>query len=132
MGRDNEGQRLNQVGRDSAEYPALPDELAHVAEGGPLERPQAAVDRLKGVRRRCPADIASIDNRDRQSPARGVPCNRSPVDAGADDEDVKGSVFESREASSMSRILPQCPAVPAPGRPARNTWSYSGIGALLR
>ena len=89
VGGDEKRQRVHQVGRDAAEGATFSNELPHLLEIALLDRAQSAVNRLVAVERRARAEIAPIDQGDREPALRGLPGNRRAVDAGAHDQQIE-------------------------------------------
>ena len=78
----------------------LDDGLAHAPKVGRLQISQTAVNRLEVIERRGGAEIAAIDQRDRQAALRGVVGDRQAVDPAAHHEHVEFAFGQPREISN--------------------------------
>ena len=95
--RDQEGERLDQVGGEAEEPLPLGQRLVDEAELLLLEVAQPAVDELGGARRRPGGEVAPFDEGRPQPPAGGGEGDPGAGDAAADDEQVEGFRGEALE-----------------------------------
>ncbi len=104
-GRHRERQRRDPARSDARERAPLANRLAHAAKIGRLQVAQPAVDGLEMIERRGGAEIAAIDQRDRQPALRGVVGDRQAVDAAAHHEHVEFAFGEAREISNQAGLI---------------------------
>jgi hypothetical protein len=97
--RKEKGQRGDRVRRDAGEGAALADRLAGPNQIDGLQVAQAAVQGPQMVERRSAAEVGALDQRHRQAPLRRVAGDRQPVDAAADDEQIKWAADEPRRVT---------------------------------
>ena len=94
--RQHETLRPADLRRDIEQHLAFGERLAHQPEGVEFEVSQPAVDELCRRARRRAAEIAGLDDRDRQATAGRVTGDPGAIDAAADDQQVVHPVKRGR------------------------------------
>ncbi len=89
VGRHDEGQGADDLGRDLEERGTLPDRFAHASHVEGLEISQAAVDRLEAVPGGPGAEVLGLDERRGETALGGIPGRRRAVDPSAHDQHVE-------------------------------------------
>jgi hypothetical protein len=98
-GRHDERQGTDQMRQNARQRAPLADEQPHLREVERLQRAQSAVQRLEVVEGGGRAEIAFVDDGDRQPALRGVPRRGDAVEAGADDNHVEFRVRQTAEVA---------------------------------
>ena len=87
--RQHETQRPDQVRRRPQQHFALAERRAHQAKFAVLQIAQAAMDQLRGRRRRARGQVVLLEQHDAQAAPGGIAGDAGPVDAAADHRQIE-------------------------------------------
>ncbi len=123
--RNEERQRRDQVRCVVEEALALGEVLVDEAKLTLLEVTDAAVDHLRGLRRRTRGEVALLDQRRPQSAAGGIERHAGPGDPTADDQHVELLVGKAAQSIVAAKGVHRS-SLPHPLQTASGPWPPSG------
>jgi hypothetical protein len=100
ISRDQDRERLHQVGGNAEESGTFPNRLQHPGSVSPGEVSQPSMDDAQAVGRGGTPEVGPVHQRDGKAAQAGIPGDAGTLNAGPDYEEVERSLGESRDVAS--------------------------------